>query len=124
MPVLLAQFGQSAFGDKASGGDHPDPVGHSFGDFKNMRGHDHCAAGANAISEQSLDVARRNRVEPGERFVQNDQARVMYQGSRQRDLLAHAFGETLAALVEMRLSSEREQQFVSGRFGNRGIDCP
>src|SRR5256885_9271448 len=94
VPVLLAQFGQSAFGDEASGGDHPDPVGHSFGDFKNMRGHDHGAAGANAIAEQSLDVARRDRVEPGERFVQDDQARLMYQGSRQRDLLAHAFGET------------------------------
>src|SRR4051794_32649014 len=44
VPVLLAQFGQSAFGDEASGGDHPDPVGHSFGDFKNMRGHDYGAA--------------------------------------------------------------------------------
>jgi hypothetical protein len=44
--------------------------------------------------------------------------------ARQRDLLAHAFGKTLAAFVQMRLQSKRDQEIVRGRFGNNGIDSP
>ena len=84
-------------------GDDADAVGHAFGDFENMRGHDHGAAGANPVAEQSLDVTRGHRVKAGERLVQDDQPRVVHQRARQRDLLAHALGKSLAALVQMRL---------------------
>ncbi len=124
MPVLLAQFGQRAFRDQPSRGDDADPVGHPFGDFQNMRGHDHGAAGANPIAEQSLDVAGGHRIEPGQRLVQDDQAGFVHQRSGQRDLLAHALGKSLAALVQMRLQSERDQQALRGRFRCRGIDAP
>src|SRR3954454_8120861 len=56
LAILLAQFGQSALRDEPSRGDDADPVGHSFGDFENVRGHDYGAAGADAIIEQSLDM--------------------------------------------------------------------
>jgi hypothetical protein len=65
VPVLLAQFGQGAFGDKPSGRDDADPVGHPLGDFENVRGHDYGAARTHAIPEQSLDVTRGDGVKPG-----------------------------------------------------------
>ncbi len=124
MPVLPAQLGKGAFGDKPSRGDDADPVGHAFGDFENMRGHDHGAAGAHPIGEQSLDVARGDGVKTGEWFVQDDQPRIVYQRSRKRDLLAHALGKSLAALVQMRLQTERDQEIVCGASGDRRIDAP
>ena len=110
--VLLAQFGERALGDQTSRGDDADPVGHALGDFEDMRGHDHGAAGAHALREQSLDMPRRDGIEPGERLVQDDQPRVVDQGARERHLLAHALGEALAALVQMRLEAERDQELL------------
>ena len=89
-----------------------------------MRGHDHGAAGAHAVPKQSLDVTRGDGVEAGERFVQNDQPGIVYQRSRKRHLLAHALGKSLAALVQMRLQTERDQEIVRGASGNRRIDAP
>jgi hypothetical protein len=89
-----------------------------------MRGHDHGAAGAHAIPEQALDVARRYRVEAGEGLVEDDQAGVMHQRARQRHFLAHALGKSFAALIQMRFQPERDQQMARRRFGKSGIDAP
>ena len=77
-----------------------------------------------AFLQQSLDVTRRQRVEAGERLVEDDQPGVVHQRARQRHLLAHALGKSLAALVQMRLEPERHQQFLRGGFGRRRIDAP
>ena len=122
--VLLAQFGERAFGDQPARGDDADPVGHPFGDFENMRRHDHGAAGADARLQQSLDVTRRQRVEAGEGFIEDDQAGVVDQRAGQRHLLAHAFRKSFAAFVQMRLKPERHQEILRGGFGNRSIDAP
>ena len=79
---------------------------------------------ADAVLQQSLDVTRGERVEPGERLVQDDQSRVMHQRAGQRHLLPHALGKSLAALVQMRFQPERDQEFARGAFGNPGIDAP
>src|SRR5258708_16433026 len=52
--VLLAQFGERALGHQASRRNDSDPVGHALGDFENMRCHDHGAAGADPLAQQSL----------------------------------------------------------------------
>ena len=109
LSVLLTQFGQCPLGDELSCGDDADPVGHPLGNLEDMRRHDHRAAVAHALAEQAFDVTGRDRIEPGKRLVQNDQARRVHQGARQRDLLAHTLGKTFAALVQMGLQSERRQ---------------
>ena len=48
----------------------------------------------------------------------------MDQRAGQRDLLAHALGESLAAFVQMRLEAKRHQKLLRGAAGNRGIDAP
>ena len=124
MSVLLAQFGERTFGHQPSRGDDADPVGHPFGHLEYMCGHDHRAAGAHAICEQSLDVTRRHSVEAGQRFVEDDQAGVVHERARERDLLAHALGKSFASLVQMRLQPQRNQQAMRRRFGDGGIDTP
>src|SRR5271170_4682070 len=46
---LATQFLQRAFGDELAASDDADPVRHALGDFENVRGHDHGAAGAGAL---------------------------------------------------------------------------
>jgi hypothetical protein len=55
---------------------------------------------------------------------EDDQARVVHQCAGERDLLAHAFRKSFAALVQMRLQAERDQQAVGGCLRNPGIDAP
>ena len=74
--------------------------------------------------QQSLDVTRRQRVEAGERLVQDDQPGIVHQRAGQRHLLAHALGKSLAAFVQMRLEPERRQKRLRRGCGNRGIDAP
>jgi hypothetical protein len=110
--VLLAQLGERALGDQPAGGDDADPVGHPLGDLQNMRRHDHRAAGANAIAEQSLDVTRRQRIEAGQRLVEDNEPGIVHQRARQRHLLAHALGKSFAAFVQMRFQPERHKQLM------------
>ena len=80
-------------------GDDADAVGHALGDFEDVRRHDHGARRTGRAPAAILDLARGQRVEPGERLVQDDQARIMHQRAGQRHLLPHALGKSLAALV-------------------------
>ena len=105
-------------------GDDADAVGHPFGDFQNMRRHDHGAAGTDAVLQQSLDVTRRQRVEAGERLVEDDQPGIVHQRAGQRHLLAHALGKSLAAFVQMRLEPERDQQLAAPRVRKPLDRCP
>ena len=124
LPFCWRNSVKRAFGDKPSRRDDADAVGHAFGHFQNMRGHDHGAAGAHAFLQQSLDVARGYGVEAGERFIQDDQPRVVHQRSGQRHLLAHALGKSLAALVQMRLQPERDQQTRARTVPRPRDRCP
>src|SRR6202012_4207996 len=47
--VLLTQLAERAFGDEAALCDHADAVGHAFGNLEDVSGHDHGAAGTDAI---------------------------------------------------------------------------
>jgi hypothetical protein len=57
---------------------------------------------------------RADRVEPGQRLVQDDQAWIMHQRAGECDLLAHPLGKALAALVQVRLEPERDQEVARG----------
>jgi len=46
---LGAQFGQGSFGGELAGDDDADAIGKSLGDFKDMRGHQHCRPGLDAL---------------------------------------------------------------------------
>src|SRR5208282_1560442 len=106
---LAAQLLERAFGDEPAVGDDADAVGHAFGDFENMRGHDDGAAGAGALAQHAFDLPRRAGVEAGERLVENDDAWLVYQGAGERHFLAHTLGETLAAFVGVRRKPEPGQ---------------
>ena len=105
-------------------GDHADPVGHALGHFQDMRSHDHGAAVAHALAQQSLDLTRGAGVEAGQRLVEDDQPRLVHQRAGERHLLAHALGKALAALVRMRLQPERDQQICARACAICGIDAP
>ena len=64
------------------------------------------------------------RVETGQRFVENDEPRVVQQRAGQRDLLAHAAREFLAALVRVGLQTEPADEIPGARFGGRCLDAP
>ena len=68
-----AQLVERAFGDQPAAGDDADAVGHALGDLEDVRGHDHGAAGGDALAQHVLDLARRAGVEAGQRLVENDQ---------------------------------------------------
>src|SRR6202161_4847628 len=59
------QLGKRALGKEPAVRDDPDPVGHAFGDFQNVRGHDDGAAGADAFAQHALDLTRGAGVENG-----------------------------------------------------------
>ena len=69
-------------------------------------------------------MTRRQRVEAGQRLVEDDQTGIVHQCARQRHLLAHAFGKSFAALVQMRLEPERHQKIMRRGLGRIGIDAP
>src|SRR6187455_3872851 len=70
---LPAQVVESTFRDQAPAGDHTDPVGHSFGDLKNVCGHDDGATLTHAPAQHVLDLPRGARVETSQRLVENDE---------------------------------------------------
>ncbi len=121
---LQPQFFERAFGDEPAVRDDADAVGHALGHFKNVRGHDDGAAGARALAQHGLDLARRAGVETGQRLVQNDHARLVHQRAGERHLLPHAFGKSFAAFVGMRRELEPIQKLRGARSGNRRLDAP
>ena len=74
--------------------------------------------------KQPLDVTRGYRIEPGQRFVEDDQAGIVDQRAGQRHLLAHALGKSLAALVEMRRKAERDQKLMRASLRDFRLDAP
>ena len=101
-PRLAVQLIERALGDEPAVRDDADAVGHALGDFQDVRGHDDGAASAYALAQHVLDLARGAGIEPGQRLVENDDARVVHQRAGERHLLAHALGKALAALIGMR----------------------
>ena len=76
------------------------------------------------LEQHLLDLAGRAGVEAGERFVENDEVRVVHQGAGERHLLQHALGEAAAALMGMRAEAEPLDQLAwRGLCGAVGIDC-
>ena len=99
LPAWQPQFVEGAFGDEPAVGDDADAVGHALGDFENMRGHDDGAAGAHPFAQHAFDLTRRAGVEPGQRFVENDQPRFVNERTGQRNFLPHALGKSFAAFA-------------------------
>ena len=121
---LEPQLFERAFGDEPAVGDDADAVGHALGDFKNVRGHDDGAAGAHAFAQDAFDLARGAGVEPGQRFVENDQPRLVNERAGQRHFLPHALGETFAAFLRMRRELEPVQKLLRARLGKRRREAP
>src|SRR5271166_4464432 len=76
---LAAQLLERAFCHEPAVSDDADAVGHAFGDFENMRGHDDGAAGAGALAQYAFDLPRRAGVEAGERLIENNHPRLVHQ---------------------------------------------
>ena len=125
-PALLAQFGERALGDQPAVRDDADALGHPFGDFEDMRRHDRrCAPRAHAFQQHVLDLARGRGVEPGQRFIEDDQLRVVDQRAGQRHLLPHALGKALAALVQRAGARPSEsKQMARVRFRHSPASMP
>jgi hypothetical protein len=105
-------------------GNDADAIRHALGHFQNVRGHQNGAAGARAFAQHVLDLARGAGIEPGERLVENDEKRVMHQCAGERHFLAHAFGESLAALARMRREPEPIEQLAGALLGKPRLDAP
>ena len=71
---------------------------------------------AYAFAQHVLDLARGAGVEPGQRLVENDHARVVHQRAGERHLLAHALGKPLAALIGMGGEIEPIEQLACARL--------
>ena len=121
---LEPQFFEGAFGDEPAVGDDADAVGHALGDFKNMRGHDDGAAGAHAFAQNAFDLTRGAGIEPGQRFVENDQLRFVNERAGQRNFLPHALGKSFAAFLRMRRKIEPVQKLLCARLGKRRREAP
>src|SRR6266852_6703943 len=119
-----AQLLERALGDETAAGDDADAVGHALGDFEDMRGHDDGAAGAHALAQHGLDLARRAGVEPGQRLVEDDQPGLVHQRAGERHLLPHALGERLTAFMAVRAEAEPVDKVARARLGGRGVDAP
>src|SRR5262249_44143948 len=61
---------------------------------------------------------------PGERFVKDDEPRVVHQRSRKRHLLPHAPGKSLTAFMSMARQAQPIQQIARLIFGDAGIYRP
>ena len=121
---LDPQLVERALRDQPAAGDDADAVGHALGDFEDVRGHDHGAAGRDPLAQHVLDLPRRAGVEAGQRLVEDDQPRVVDQRAGERHLLPHALGEALAALVRVRREPEPADQVVGALLGHRRLDAP
>ena len=76
-------------------------------------------------SEQDvLHLPGRARVEPGQRLVEDDEAGVVHERARQRDLLLHAAREAFAALVRMRPEAEPVDQLLGSGLRPVRRRCP
>jgi len=60
-----------------------------------VRAEDHRAAVAAEVEHRVLQGLRIHRIEPAERFIENDQFRIVQHGAGELDLLLHAAGEVL-----------------------------
>ena len=89
-----------------------------------MRRHDDGAAGAHTFLEHVLHLPRRTGVETRERFVENDELRVVHQCAGQRHFLPHAFGEAFAALMRMGRQTEPFNQLGRAALGRFRVDAP
>src|SRR5208282_6111194 len=63
---LAAQLLERALGNELAVGDDADTVGHAFGNFENMRGHDDGAAGERALAQHAFDLPRGAGVKAGQ----------------------------------------------------------
>src|SRR5690606_29126938 len=93
-------------------------------DLEDVRRQNHGPARAHTVDEDVLDLARRSRVEPRQRLVENHDVGVVNQRARERDLLAHAARERLDAVAALLVKLEPAQKIVSGGGGSTGIDVP
>jgi hypothetical protein len=101
-----------------------DAVGHAFGYLQDVRGHDDGAAGAHAFAQHVLHLPRGAGIEPGQRLIENDDARPVHQRTGERHLLAHALGKALAALIGMAGEIEPIEQFLRAHLRQRRLDAP
>src|SRR5689334_21682288 len=92
---LPAEVIECTFCYQTPTGYHADAVGHSFSHFQNMRGHDDGAAFTHARAKHVLDLTRGARIETRQRFVENNEVRVVDQRTGECHLLAHPAGKSL-----------------------------
>ena len=119
-----AQFGQRAFGDQLAVIDDADALGHAFGHFEDVGGHDDGDTLAHLVEQHLLDLPGRAGVEAGQRLVEDDQFRIVDEGAGERDLLQHALGEAAAALMRVRGEAEPFDQLGGAGLRLPRVDLP
>src|SRR5258708_38693613 len=86
---VAAQLRHGAARDDAPALDDADPLREALGDLEDVRREDHAHALARALDELILHLPRRGRIEPGERLVEDHDARLVDQPAPPPDLLPH-----------------------------------
>src|SRR3954447_18802432 len=79
--------------NEPSSRDHPDVGREALDDLEDVRREEDGSATTNERVEQVLDLARRDRIDPFERFIEEQQAGGRQQGGCERELLTHAMRE-------------------------------
>ncbi|EEF22777.1 conserved hypothetical protein, partial [Ricinus communis] len=82
-------FGQRAFGDQAALADDADALSKAFRHLEDVCRQDHGAALFDVRHEQVFYLARRGRVQPGQRLVEDQELGFVDQRAGQRQLLLH-----------------------------------
>ena len=79
---------------------------------------------AYASEQHVLHLPGRAGVEPGQRLVEDDEARVVHERAGERDLLPHAAREALAALMRVRPEAEPVDQLLGRGLRLLWRRCP
>ena len=112
MAVGRLDLVERAVEDLAAAEDHEDPVAQSLGDRHVVRGEDHGRPGLPQVEHRILDDLGIDRVQPGERLVEDQQLGAVEHARDELDLLGHPLGERLDLLVDPGEQAHPIQPFV------------
>ena len=95
--------------------DHEDAVAHPLRGGHVVRAeHDRCAS-SSRLEHRVLQRLRVHRVQPGKRFVENEQGRLRDDGGDELDFLRHAFGERFDLAIGPLPQTEPREPLVDQR---------
>ena len=96
---------------------HQNTRRHAFDFFQDVRTEQHRRTITGALFQQTHHVQALTRVEPVERFVEQQQRGLVHEGGRQLGALPHAFAESTDRAVGNRIHLDRGQRAEGRQLG-------